>query len=152
MVTPWSPPNTEGSITPALPYNTKNQSRTVTLKEKVLFHQIHPAKLTTDIAAAVISLYFLWQHDLVIGLLTHFTPPPIASAAVIRFADLDSYKASRLGAYLARYMTPTAQGTRLAGDLITVVAAWYQSPVGILTGLGIVFAAWTYGLLSFSQN
>ena len=80
----------------------------MTLKEKVLFHQIHPAKLATDIAAAVISLYFLWQHDLVIGLLTHFTPPPIASAAVIRFADLDSYKTSRLSAYLARYMTPTA--------------------------------------------
>jgi hypothetical protein len=46
-------------------------------------------------------------------------------------------------------MTPTAQGTRLAGDLITVVAAWYQSPVGILTGLGIIFAAWTYGLPVF---
>jgi hypothetical protein len=57
----------------------------VTLKEKVLFHQIHPAKLATDVGAVVISLYFLWQHDLVIGLLTHFTPPPIASAAVIRF-------------------------------------------------------------------
>jgi hypothetical protein len=125
----------------------KGSAPTVTLKEKVLFHQIHPAKLATDIAAAVISLYFLWEHDLVIGLLTHFTPPPIASAAVIRFADLNTYKTSRLGAYLARYM-----GTRLAGDLISVVAAWYQSPVGILTGLGIVFAAWTYGLLSFSQN
>jgi hypothetical protein len=49
-------------------------------------------------------------------------------------------------------MTTTAQGTRLAGDLITVVAAWYQSPVGILSGLGIIFAAWTYGLLSFSQK
>jgi hypothetical protein len=55
----------------------------VTLKEKVLFHQIHPAKLATDVGAAVISFYFLWQHDLVIGLLTHFTPPPIASAASV---------------------------------------------------------------------
>ena len=71
----------------------------MTLKEKVLFHQIHPAKLATDIAAAVISLYFLWQHQLVIGLLTHFIPPPIASVAVIRFADLDPYKTSPLGTY-----------------------------------------------------
>jgi hypothetical protein len=39
----------------------------VTLKEKILFHQVHPAKLATDIAAAVVSLYFLWQHQLVIG-------------------------------------------------------------------------------------
>jgi hypothetical protein len=121
----------------------------VTLKEKVLFHQIHPAKLATDIAAAVISLYFLWQHQLVIGLLTHFVPPPIASFAVIRFANLDPSKTSPLGTYIARYMTPAAQGTRLAGDFLTVVAAWYQSPLGIVLGLAMVFVAWTYGLLSF---
>jgi hypothetical protein len=69
--------------------------------------------------------------------------------AVIRFADLEPYKTSRIGAYLARYMTPTAQATRLAGDLITVVAAWYQSPAGIVFGLAIVLAGWTYGLLFF---
>src|SRR6516164_7789422 len=96
-------------------------------KEKILFHQVHPAKLATDIVAAIISLYFLWQHELVIGLLTHFAPPPIASAVVIRFADLEGYKTSRLGAYLVRYMTPAAQAARLAGDLITVIAVWYQS-------------------------
>jgi hypothetical protein len=121
----------------------------MTPKEKILFHQVHPAKLATDIAAAVVSLYFLWQHDLAIGLATHFVPPPIGSAAVICFADLEPYKTSRIGAYLARYMTPTAQAARLAGDLITAVAAWYQSPAGIVCGLAIILAAWTYGLLFF---
>src|SRR5215471_15262710 len=124
----------------------------MTLKEKILFHQVHPAKLTTDIAAAVVSLYFLWQHELAIGLATHFIPPPIGSAAVIRFADLEPYKTSRIGAFLARYMTPTAQVTRLAGDLITVVAAWYQSPAGIVFGLAIILAGWTYGLLFVRFN
>jgi hypothetical protein len=119
----------------------------MTLKEKILFHQVHPAKLATDVGAAVISLYFLWQHELAIGLVTHFIPPPIGSAAVIHFADLERYKASRIGADLAQYMTPTAQATRLAGDLITVVAAWYQSPAAIASGLAIIVAAWTYGLL-----
>jgi len=117
----------------------------VTLKEKFLFHQVHPAKLATDIGAAIVSLYLLWQHQLVIGLLTHFIPPPIGSAAVIRFADLDSYKNTRLGAYLLRYMTPIAQAARLAGDLITVGAAWYQSFAGILFGLAVIAAAWSYG-------
>jgi len=117
----------------------------VTLKEKFLFHQVHPAKLATDIGAAIVSLYLLWQHQLVIGLLTHFIPPPIGSAAVIRFADLDSYKNTRLGAYLLRYMTPLAQAARLAGDLITVGAAWYQSFAGILFGLAVIAAAWSYG-------
>jgi hypothetical protein len=116
-------------------------------EEKLLFHQVHPAKLATDIGAAVVSLFFLWQHQLVIGLLTHFIPPPIGSAAVIRFANLESYKNSRLGAYLVRYMTPTAQLTRLAGDLVMVAAAWYQSLDGIVFGLAMIAAAWSYGLV-----
>ena len=117
----------------------------MTVKEKFLIHQVHPAKLATDIGAAIVSLYLLWQHQLVIGLLTHSIPPPIGSAAVIRFADLDSYKNTRLGAYLLRYMTPIAQAARLAGDLITIGAAWYQSFAGILFGLAVIAAAWSYG-------
>ena len=96
----------------------------MTMKEKILFHQVHPAKLATDIAAAFISLYFFWQHDIVVSLLTHLVPPPIASFAVIHFANLESYKNSHLGAYLVRYMTSTAQATRLVGDVIMVFAAW----------------------------
>jgi len=119
----------------------------MTLKEKILFHQVHPAKLATDIIAAIVSLYLFWQQELFIGLVTHFVPPPIASTAVIHFANLESYKNSRLGAYLVRYMTPTAQILRLAGDLITVFAAWYHSPLGIAAGLVFILAAWTYGLL-----
>ena len=123
----------------------------VTLREKLLFHQVHPAKLATDISAAVISLYFLWQHQLGIGLVTHFVPSPIASAAVIGVTDLEPYKNSRFGTYLARYMTPVAQATRLAGDLITVVAAWYQSLAAIIFGLTIILVAWTYGLFFRSR-
>jgi hypothetical protein len=49
-----------------------------------------PAKLAIDIAAAVVSVIFLWQHSLMLGLLTHFIPPPIGSALVIRFGELES--------------------------------------------------------------
>jgi hypothetical protein len=124
----------------------------MTLKEKILFHQVHPGKLATDIAAAFISLYFFWQHDLIVGLPTHFLPPPIASFAVIHFANLEGYKNSRLGAYLLRYMMPTAQATRLLGDIIMVFAAWFHSPIGIAAGLIVVLAAWTYGLLLSSKR
>lgn len=33
-------------------------------EEKKLYHQIHPAKLGTDIGVTPISLYFLWVHAL----------------------------------------------------------------------------------------
>jgi hypothetical protein len=41
----------------------------MTLKERMLYHQVHPAKLGTDIAAEVTSLYFFWQHELAPALL-----------------------------------------------------------------------------------
>jgi hypothetical protein len=124
----------------------------MTLREKILFHQVHPAKLATDVLSAVISLYFFWQHQLVIALLAHFVPPPVASAMVTRFADLEPYKSSRLGAYLIRYMTPVAQAARLIGDLITIIAAWFHSPIGIAAGLILVLAAWSYGLLPLRRS
>ena len=124
----------------------------MTLKEKILFHQVHPVKLAADIGAAVVSLYFFWQHDLVVGLLIHLIPPPIGSFAVIRFANLDGYKNSQLGAYLLRYMTPTAQATRLLGDIVMVVAAWFHSPIGIAVGIAIVLVAWSYGLVLPSKR
>jgi hypothetical protein len=44
-------------------------------------------------------------------------------------------------------MTATAQATRLLGNIVIVIAAWFQSPIGIAAGLAIVLAAWTYGLV-----
>jgi hypothetical protein len=43
-------------------------------KEKGLYQQIHPLKLATDISAGLVSLYFFWQHDIVLGLMIAFSP------------------------------------------------------------------------------
>ena len=117
----------------------------MTLNERMLFHQVHPAKLGTDVAAAIVSFYFLWRHELILSLLIHFIPPPIASLIVMRYANLDGYKDSLLGAYLLRYMTSAAQAARLVGDLIMVFASWFHSVRLIAMGLLIVMAAWSYG-------
>jgi hypothetical protein len=47
----------------------------------------------------------------------------------------------------SRISTPTAQATRLLGNILIVIAAWFHSPVGIALGIAIVLAAWTYGLV-----
>ena len=54
----------------------------MTFAEKVLLHQIYPAKLAADIGAAAVSLYFFWAHQLWLGLITHFAPPVIVAAWV----------------------------------------------------------------------
>jgi hypothetical protein len=69
----------------------------MTLSDRILFHQIHPAKLVTDVSASVICLYFLWRRDLSFAVLVAMVPPLIASGLVLRFADLEALKQSALG-------------------------------------------------------
>lgn len=50
------------------------------LRDAVLYHQVHPAKLATDVASSVVSPYLLWRRRLLLALLVTFVPP-IAIAA-----------------------------------------------------------------------
>lgn len=124
----------------------------MTLRERALYHQIHPAKLATDILAEPVSLYFFWRHDLAIGLATHFLPPIIASALVMRLADLEPAKASPLGRYIGRHMTRTVEGARLAGDLVMVAGAWLHAWWLIAFGLAVVAGAWLSGRVVGSRQ
>ena len=117
----------------------------MTLKEKILYHQIHPLKLATDIGCEPVSLYFFWQHDLVLGLATHFVPPIAASLILIGCADFEGIKSSKAGAYLQRHMTRTIEGIRLAGDIVMVFGAWLHRPSLSVAGLAVAVIAWCGG-------
>jgi hypothetical protein len=119
----------------------------MTLSEKILLHQVHPAKLAADIGAEVVCLYFFWQHQLWPGLIAAFAPPIIASALLLNYASLDGYATSPAGLYLRRYMTRTVEATRMAGALVTMVGAWLHQPWLIALGLAVVAAAWSSGLI-----
>ena len=114
--------------------------------DRILFHQIHPAKLVTDAAAALLSLYFLWESDLSLAVVAAMVPPLIASGLVLRFADLEALKRSAIGVHVQRHMTPAMQLLRVGGFLIMAVAAWMHAPLAILAGLTIVAAAWLKGV------
>jgi hypothetical protein len=118
----------------------------MTNKEKVLYHQIHPLKLATDISVSIVSLYLFWHHMLIAGLAVHLLPPVAGSLLVMKYADLETLKSSRLGRYVAIHMGALPQGVRLAGDIVTVFGAWYQSWLLIIIGLIIVLGAWMNGL------
>ena len=118
----------------------------MTFAEKVLYHQIHPLKLCTDIAFAVVSLYLFWQHLLWVGLVAHFVPPIVASIFVISFADLTRQRDSAFGGYVRHMMTRTIEAIRLGGDIVSAFGAWYHSVPAIIAGLLIVLLAWLSGL------
>jgi len=115
------------------------------LADKVLYHQIHPLKLGTDILASLVSLYFFWQHKLLIGLVLHIAPPIVASLLVICLIDLEPQRQSTFGQYVKRMMTHRIEAIRLGGDVVTIFGAWYRSLPLIGIGLFIVIAAWLSG-------
>ncbi|HKA72545.1 MAG TPA: hypothetical protein VKE26_12100 [Xanthobacteraceae bacterium] len=124
----------------------------MTASEKYLYHQIHPLKLLTDVAAGFIALYPLWQHRLALAVLIMLAPPPVASFLVMRYANLEPYKQSALGRYLARHMTHTVEAIRLLGMIVTAFGAWFHSVAAIVLGVVVTILAWTWGLLPASGS
>jgi hypothetical protein len=115
------------------------------IQEKALYHQIHPIKLTTDISTSLVSLYFFWTNDLVIGLLIGILPSILVSVALIQVADLNRLKNSRLGGYIANYMTSRMQGLRLVGQVVIWVGAWYHVVFVVIAGFLAILVGWTRG-------
>jgi hypothetical protein len=119
----------------------------MTLQEKILYHQIHPLKLAADVGCEPVSLYFFWQHNLFLGLATHFAPPIAASLWLIGHTNLEAYKNSEGGAFLRHHMTRTIEVIRLLGDLLMVVGAWIHLPSMIALGVVIIVLAWGSGFM-----
>jgi hypothetical protein len=83
------------------------------LRERKLYHQIHPLKLATDIGVTPISLYFLWQHRIAPAIVIGFVPPVVVSVTMMIWPpDLERLKRSMLGQYISKYMTRTVEVIR----------------------------------------
>ena len=120
----------------------------MSLKEKYLYHQIHPLKLFADTGAAIGSLFLLWRHELALALVVMLVPPLLGSFFLMRYADLEPYRRSAFGKYVARSMSHAMEAVRLAGMAVTALGAWYQSVWIILAGIAIVLVGWLRGKIS----
>jgi hypothetical protein len=118
----------------------------LTLRERVLYHQIHPAKLFTDISTALVAIDLFSRHQLVPGLIIALVPPLLVSAVLLQEGDLGRYRSSPMGAYLRRFMPPWVQAVRLFGVALAFYAAWYHFPAGVISGLALVAICWANGI------
>jgi len=118
----------------------------MTFAERVLYHQIHPAKLFADISTALIGIDLFWRHELAPGLIIALLTPVLVSAVLVREADLERYRSSPMGAYLRRFMPPWVQAVRLFGVGVAFYASWHHVPAGIYGGLALVAVCWANGL------
>jgi hypothetical protein len=118
------------------------------IQEKTLYHQIHPLKLATDIGVTPISLYFVWNHDILPALLVAFVPPVVVSLAMIKWTpDFNKQKDSPMGKYMREYMTPLIELVRFLTLVPMAYGAWAHNIWFILLGLAILVIAWCNGLI-----
>ena len=114
--------------------------------EKVLYHQIHPAKLAADVSGSLVSTYLMWRRRFAWAMLAAFVPAVVASVLVIAYADLERRKLSPFGRYMQRYMNRRVEAWRFFGQVVIWVGAWYRVGKLIPIGWAIVVAAWVSGL------
>jgi len=125
---------------------TAGGEHSLTFRERVLYHQIHPAKLFADIATAIVAIDLFWRHALAPGLIIALLPPLLVSAVLLQEGDLERYRSSPMGAYLRRFMPPWVQAVRLFGVALAFYASWHHVPAGIYGGLALVAVCWANGL------
>ena len=124
---------------------TAGREYALTLRERLLYHQIHPAKLFADISTALIGIDLFWRHELAAGLIIALVAPVLVSAVLVQEADLEGYRSSGMGAYLRRFMPPWVQAVRHFGIALAFYASWYDVPAGVIGGLALVAVCWGAG-------
>lgn len=116
--------------------------------ERLLYQQIHPAKLAADWGAGILSLVPFWNHQPLLGLLLAFGPSLIASHFVMKHVDLHTYKNSAFGKYISKYMGSWLQTVRLLGFLFMIAGAWSHDLLVMLFGLALILLAWLNGFFT----
>ncbi len=109
-------------------------------REQYLYEQIHPLKRCTDISTAVVALYRLWQHDLVLTLLVMFILSIVVSLVSVKHVNLERDKRSALGQSMKQRMTRTM-----------AMGAWSHLYWLIPIGLSITRLGWLRGVLFLHQ-
>ena len=114
--------------------------------ERMLVHQVHLAKIGTDVTASVVSDLLLWKARPKAAIAVRVLLPLAGSAAVICLADLDALASTRRGRYVRAHMPPSAQAVRLAGDALMALGAHRHRAALLLAGAAVIVAGWSHGV------
>jgi hypothetical protein len=114
--------------------------------DRLLYHQIHPLKLLTDVSTAAAASYLLWEHRPAAALLVGFLPSIIVSAFLVRWGDLEPYRRSAFGRYVGRFMTGRVELARFAGLIPLWGGAWMRRVGLIVLGIAWIVGCWLWGM------
>src|SRR5512138_2029323 len=112
------------------------------LNDRVLYHQIHPIKLLTDIGTAILAAALFWGHRAGTAVLVGFVPSIGVTAALLQWADLEPYRRSVFGRYVRRFMTRRVELARFAGLVPLWGGAWLHRSNLIAAGVVWIVGCW----------
>lgn len=113
-----------------------------TLRERLLRHHNHPAKLVVDVIAVVATAVLLWQQHLYRAAAVGLLFPALASACVMWLADCETLRELRFGPFEARKTTWLMVAIRMAGVLVFWGGAWYRSALICAVGVIVIASTW----------
>ncbi len=116
------------------------------MAEGALLHQVHPAKLSADVTASIVSDILLWREKPVAAVALRCVVPVASSAAVLGLADLDALARTRRGRYVLAHMPPSAQAIRIAGDALMGIGAYRRNPALFAAGAAMITLGWSHAL------
>lgn len=114
-------------------------------REKEKYHEIHPVKLAVDVSTTLLSIYFYWVQDFILGTIIGYLPSVIVTVVMIKWVNLEKIKQSPSGRYIDKYMTNTMRLIRFAGLIVSTIAAWYNTWWLVLVGLLVILFVWLHG-------
>ena len=117
------------------------------LRERALYHQIHPLKLATDWGTAFGAASLFWQHRPGLALVLGFVPSVLVTIVLIRWVDLEPYRDSAFGRYLGRHMSRRVEAARFLGLVPLWGGAWVHRPAIMVAGFAWILACWFWGLM-----
>src|SRR5262245_64695465 len=116
------------------------------LADGAAIHQVHAAKIGTDVAAAVVSNLLLWRDRPTAAMAVRVILPVAGSAAVLGLADLDGLSRTRRGRYVMAHMPPSAQAVRLAGDAMMGFGPHRRNAMRLVAGAARTGGGWAHAL------
>jgi len=114
--------------------------------EKMLYHQIHPAKLLTDVGSSLASAWLVWESRWLEAALVGLLPSVVVTAFLVGCVNLERWRKTRLGNYVEGHMPRSAVMQRILGQIIVWAGAGLHVLWLVPFGYFVVVLAWVNGL------
>jgi hypothetical protein len=124
----------------------------MSLRERILYHQIHPLKLAVDLTSGLLSTWLIWDHKFWIAMAVAWLPPVIVSAVMLRTMDFSPQRDSAFGRYVAFHMSRAAEAIRMSGQIAMWIGAWYHAAWAIAIGFLVVILGWIYSIPAWRKH